>query len=228
MPALSELRLVVETSLPNYPTVRILVDGEERLEPDGGGVGNDPADLLDTGALLPHAVPRRIALYGCGCGEFGCFCVAPLISEHDGVVRWSDFRTITGEYGAALSHNGTPDPAADPEVYSRRLELDDVWFDAAAYRAEVARAAADRGWESRARAVVRRLRELDPTWPGWAAREGDAVTVHYRVDGMADSADVAIPAGPVDRVAAALLDLVARHDDPREIEARGLWAAAVG
>src|SRR5690242_784897 len=54
------------------PEVRLLLDGRDPLGSGGFSTGNDPRQLLDTGALIPADPPRRVGLYGCGCGTFGC------------------------------------------------------------------------------------------------------------------------------------------------------------
>jgi len=58
---------------PNHPVVTILIDGEDVLgDMSGGFIGFDPADILDSGALIPTDPPRRVAVYRCSCGEAGC------------------------------------------------------------------------------------------------------------------------------------------------------------
>lgn len=58
---MNELAISIDSRVPNYPKVRLLVDGEDLLASSGADEGNDPADILDTGALLPQDPPRRIA-----------------------------------------------------------------------------------------------------------------------------------------------------------------------
>ncbi len=157
---------------PNYPAVMILVDGEDILAQLAGGfVGFDPADILDTGALLPADPPRRVAVYRCGCGEAGCGCVAPVIERTGGSIRWHDFRDFTGVY-----HSPLDDPA--PAGGSPH-GLADLEFDAARYLQEVERATADRVWETAdrrtARLLLEILRQNDKHltglgyWRGWVA-----------------------------------------------------------
>lgn len=218
---ISRLRLAFDSSVPNYPTVRVLVDEQESLRRDGEE-RNDPAALLDTGSLLPQEPPRRIAFYGCGCGEFGCSCVAGLISEERGLVHWTDFRTITGIYHEALPPEGEgPDPVVGAE-WTRPLPLPDLAFEAEQYHRAVASATADRSWETRPRAVIRLMREQRPTWPHWVARHGDRITVHHRVDDRASSTDLDLPAGPVQHLADSLVRLLDQYD-VREIAELDLW-----
>lgn len=216
------MSVVVATALPNYPTVRLLVDGAEVLNPDGQETGNDPADLLDTGALLPVEPARRIALYGCGCGEFGCTCVSALITTDGERVHWTDFRTFTGVYGSALPpEEEGPDPATS--YPGRQLALPDLSFDAVQYADAVAAATTDRSWESRPRATARLLRERRPDlWP-WAAHKGDAITLNYRTEDHRNvSVDLALPVGPVESAVERLTLLLGEHE-ASEVAARGLW-----
>ncbi len=218
------LTIRLDRSTPNYPTVRLLVDDVDLLATTGDDQGNDPADILDTGALLPTDPPRRIALYGCGCGEFGCSTVAALIVRQAERIRWTDFRSLTGAYHSALPEHG-PDPAAscEPDLPASRHDLPTLTFDAGQYLAVVRSAMADRSWETRPRAVIRHLRSRRPELGHWAARHGERVTVHHRVDGMAWSTDLTVPPGPVDRLAETLLALLDQGIDPRRIAAERLW-----
>jgi hypothetical protein len=197
----SRLDLEVDTSVPQRPEVRVLVGGDEVLRTDGEE-RNGPAGLLDNGALVPQLPPRRIALYGCGCGEFGCFVVAPLVERDGALVVWRDFRTVTGEYHDALpSPDSGPDPVQVDDVSSRPLPVPDLAFDAAQYDAEVARASADRSWETREHAVCRLSRgRLDGWALLWPVREG---TVAMSRDFHGAHVVLALPEGdPADLVAA--------------------------
>jgi hypothetical protein len=132
------------------PVVVLLVDGIEVLEGRGNGFG--PETLLHQGdPLLPVEPPRRVGLYKCGCGDAGCGITGCLISESDGVIRWSGFRDFVGRYGPL-------DPALEDDVHSRAVDREDLVFDAAEYRAEVARAKADRTWETRPHRLGRLLK----------------------------------------------------------------------
>jgi len=137
-----------ETS--DAPVVVLLVDGVEVLEGRGNGFG--PETLLHKGdPLLPAEPPRRVGLYKCGCGDAGCGITGCLISESDGVVRWSGFRAFVGRHGPL-------DPALEDDVDSQPIDREDLVFDAAKYRAEVARAKADRTWETRRHRLGRLLK----------------------------------------------------------------------
>ncbi len=117
------LTIRVDQAAANYPEVRLLIDGDDLLAVGGIDRGNDPADILDSGALLPVDLPRRIAFYGCGCGEFSCANVAGLVARRGDVVEWSDFRCLTGAYDAALPDpEDSPDPMTswDPDFASPR------------------------------------------------------------------------------------------------------------
>ena len=222
----NELRIHVDTSSPNRPLVRLLVDGTALLTADGHDTPNDPADILDTGALLPASPARRVAFYGCGCGEFGCSSVAGLVVEDADQVAWKDFRAVTGTYVSALPEpEDGPDPveAADQDLPARPLDLPTLTFDRARYLAVVRAAMADRSWETRARAVVRHLRSLRPGMTHWAAEERDAVTIHHQVGDMVWSTDVPLPPGRPEHLAASLLVLLDDGVDPRRISAEGLW-----
>ncbi|MFC2177133.1 hypothetical protein ACFLRH_01820 [Actinomycetota bacterium] len=163
---------------PNYPVVTILIDGEDILGRLGGGdgfIGFDPEKILDSGALVPAAQRRRVAVYRCFCGEAGCGVVAPVIEQIGDRVRWSDFRDFTGEYHGPLLHpspsGGEPHPLTDLE------------FDADQYRREVERAATDRSWETAARQTARHLGEIlarndqrlteQGYWRGWVGPHPD-------------------------------------------------------
>jgi hypothetical protein len=134
----------------DYPVVVLLVDGVEVLEGRGNGFG--PETLLHQGdPLLPVEPPRRVGLYKCGCGDAGCGITGCSISESDGVIRWFGFRDFVGRHGPL-------DPALEDDAESRAIDREDLIFDAAQYRAEVARAKADRSWETRSGRLGRLLR----------------------------------------------------------------------
>jgi hypothetical protein len=224
--SVNRLAIHIDTSTPNYPQVRLLIDGGDLLASTGDDEGNDPADILDTGALLPTDPPRRIAFYGCGCGEFGCSNVAGLIVRRSSHVEWTDFRPLTGVYHSALPDPAYgPDPAAsyDWDMPPKRHGLPTLTFDADEYLAVVRNAMADRSWETRPRAVIRHLRSLRPEMTHWAARHGERITIHHRVGDMAWSTDLQLPPGPTDRLAEALLTLLDQGIDPRRIAAENLW-----
>jgi hypothetical protein len=223
----NRLTIRVNASTPNYPKVRLLIDGEDLLASTGNNEGNDPADILDTGALLPVEPARRIAFYGCGCGEFGCANVAGVITRRDDRIEWTDFRSLTGVYHSALCEpEDGPDPATTDEwdAPSRRHDLPTLSFDAADYLVVVREAMADRSWETRPRAVIRHIRARRPEMKHWAARHGESITVHHLVNGMAWSTDLPVPSGPPDRLAVGLVALLDQGVDPRAIEVGNMWA----
>ena len=217
----------VDTSRANYPSVRLLIDGEDLLATTGMDEGNDPAHLFDTGALLPIEPPRRIAFYGCGCGEFGCGNVAGLITRGAGTIEWSDFRSVTGWYGAALPEpEAGPDSVANAEEWlelSSRQDLPTLRFDAIDYLAVVHAAMSDRSWETRTRALMRLLTVQRPGLSVWAAAKGEALILPYRRRDMAAEAKLRLPPGPVDRIAETLLRLLDDGVDPRRIARKRLW-----
>jgi hypothetical protein len=140
---------------PNYPIVTILIDGEDILggARRGDFIGFDPADILGPESPLPPTEPpRRVAAYRCNCGEPGCGVAAPVIEERNGRILWSDFRDFTGVFVG---------PTVDEPVEhdGKHLPLPDLAFDAAQYRAEVARASSDDSWETPARKTARLLRQ---------------------------------------------------------------------
>ena len=213
----------------NWPKVRLLVDGEERLALRGYSEPNDPADILDTGALLPTDQPRRIAFYGCDCGTFGCANVAGLINRRGERIEWTDFVSVTGVYNGAL-----PDPEDEPDPVSSRTWDDDLpdperhrlptfTFDADQYLEVVRRAMADRSWETRPRAVLRHLKDSRPDLTLWAARTTDEITTYqYVADGYVTT-DLTVPPGDPERLAASLRALLDDGVRPRQIAAEGLW-----
>lgn len=99
------LTIRIDRAGTNYPEVRLLVDGDDLLARDGHDRGNDPADILDTGALLPADPPRRIAFY-----------------RRRDLVEWSDVRDLTGVYLRAARARGRAGPAgiASPRPARRR------------------------------------------------------------------------------------------------------------
>jgi len=80
-----------------------------------------------------------------------------VISESDGVVRWSRFCRFVG-----LDHP-LDDTIADE--HGQPDDLLDLAFDAVQYRGEVERAKADRSWETRRRRLARLLTDRLPADP---------------------------------------------------------------
>jgi len=137
------------------PEVRILVDGQEVFAIDDH-VGQDPAEILDTGALVPSVPPRRVAVYMCSCGCAGCSDLAPLVQRVGNRVEWVSARQFTGAFDGALPEDGWEFEPDDGEA----VDIPDFSFDADEYLAEVERARSDRGWEPPARLVSRRAADL--------------------------------------------------------------------
>lgn len=225
---MNRLTLHIDSSRAHYPKVRLLIDGEDLLASTGRDEGNDPGDILDTGALLPQDPPRRIAFYGCGCGEFGCSNVAGLVVDRGDRVQWTDFLSLTGFYESAMPDpEDGPDPAVLPSDWShQRLDLPTFTFDRTEYLATVTDAMTDRSWETRTRAVLRHLRASRPEAAHWSAHDGEAITLDHRAGGTVRSIDLLLPPGPADRVAASLVALLDAGTDPRRIAAEQLWRKA--
>lgn len=120
------------------PQVRLLINGKDLLGKHHS-TGNHPRDLFETGALLPADPPRRVALYGCGCGIFGCSALTALITRTGDQITWSDFYDFhAGEYDGPFHADSTwPDPVHDPEadedLLPTHLKLPGVTFDAEQY-----------------------------------------------------------------------------------------------
>jgi hypothetical protein len=56
---------VQDESRPDYPVVTILIDDADVFGSlDGGFIGFDPSEILDTGALLPAEPPERVLCTG--------------------------------------------------------------------------------------------------------------------------------------------------------------------
>lgn len=172
-----KIRFDIDPDRPDWPVATILIDGHDVLGLDGS-LGFDPGDLLSPeNPLLPTHPPRRIAVYRCSCGEAGCGCIAPVVVDEQHEIRWKDFRDFTGVYVK-------PDTADSPSG-GTKLGIPDLRFEAHQYRTEVARATADRTWESHGREVGRlfraRLRESSDHFKslgyrlGWAGPYGGGV-----------------------------------------------------
>ena len=158
---------------PDYPAVRILIDGHDTLRQASGRAygGPDPDQLFGPASpLLPASPARRIAVYGCCCGIWGCGSVAPLITEHDGRIVWHDFRDYTGLYDEPVAKHAPRPHSGNP------LPFPAVAFDPAQYRAEVERASADLSWQTPDRQTADELsRQLQEAAQEILARHGLAV-----------------------------------------------------
>ena len=144
------LRVVADHRRPNWPTVKILIDGEDILGLEAHK-GFDPDKIFtESTPLLPTDPPQRIAVYRCSCGEAGCSVIAPLIIDNGSTIEWRDFRDFTGVYV-------NPDTDTAP-AGGTKLGIADLRFDADRYRTEVAKTAGDRSWETHGRTTARLLR----------------------------------------------------------------------
>jgi hypothetical protein len=150
-----DLDVRVDPARPDSVQVQVLVDGTNPfagVAPDWAGF--DPDDLLgDEPVLLPRSPWRRVALARCTCGIKACGVIAPLLVERDGAITWSDFRDVAGAFVG-------PEPPDEQARRGSRWQIGTIRFDAGQYRAEIARASADRSWESRRRATARLLRPV--------------------------------------------------------------------
>ena len=141
----------------DWPVVGIKVDGlDPFVEVAKDWRGFDPAKMLGSASpLLPGDLGRRVALYTCSCGEAGCGVIAPfVVSSPDGRrISWVDFRDYVGVFVGPL--------VEDSDKYEGKpWRLTDLHFDREQYEAEVARASADKSWETSRRKTARLVKEL--------------------------------------------------------------------
>jgi hypothetical protein len=129
-----------------YPVVQILIDGEEILtdanpERRYNYIGSPPEALLGPDEpLVAYEPGRRVVLYVDACGVPTAGALAPVITGHDDVVVWSDFREF-------VDIDEAPVIGRLPEhAQSWPVAFPDLVFDAAQYLTEVRRASAD--WEA--------------------------------------------------------------------------------
>ena len=141
---------------PDWPLVRILVDGRDPFAAVAPGWrGFYPAKMLGPRSpLLPADQGPRVAVYCCSCGEPGCGVIAPVIvpSPDGRRVSWVDFRDYTGVFLG-------PDRRIDCGDEGRPWDLPDLHFDREQYVAEIERASLDGSWESDRRRTARLLYE---------------------------------------------------------------------
>lgn len=161
----------------------------------------------DRAPLLPARPPRRVGLYPLDELYIGAGCVTALVEDRGDLVAWADLRVF----------DGYKEPIMDPEPgssYGSLLGIPDLAFDAVQYRQDVARATADRWWETpeleterlleaRLRGQERYLAEL-----GWAVQFAQRHNGSYWV-ALRDGGDGQIiieladqPGGPEDQAAA--------------------------
>lgn len=187
------LRFEVVDDRPDWPVVRVLVDGRDPFaDVAPGWRGFDPAEILGPDSpLLPADQGWRVAVYCCSCGEPGCGVIAPVIfpSPDGRRVSWVDFHDYTGVFDDPVINS--PD-----ENEGRSWDLPDLHFSREQYVAEVDRASRDRSWETGRRRAARLLYErLEPlklalppglglarAWPAWS-RSG-VVLMFQRVIGV--------------------------------------------
>lgn len=146
---------------PDWPVVRIFIDGEDFFEQAAPGwLGFDPDDILGPKSplLLLEGMRRRVAVYRCSCGEAGCGVIAPTItrSQHPSHIHWTDFRNYAGAFFLPLPFDND-DGAA--ENVGRPWTLSDLSFDVGQYTAEIERVSLNRSWETPRRQTARLLEE---------------------------------------------------------------------
>jgi hypothetical protein len=118
---------------PDWPVVKILIDGEDlaaKVAPDWTGF--DPDEISGSESPLVPVRPWR---------------------PSPDRVTWTDFRDYTGMFTGPLP------PREDPEG-GREWDLPTVRFSAQQYRDEVKRAVLDRSWETPRHATSRLVRPL--------------------------------------------------------------------
>ncbi len=154
------LQFEVVDDRPDWPVVRVLVDGQNPFASVAPGWrGFDPAKMLGPRSpFLPADQGRRVALHCCSCGEPGCGVIAPVIvpSPDGRRVSWVDFRDYVGVFVGPVIESVD-------ENEGRPWDLPDLHFDRAQYVAEIERASRDGSWETDRRRTARLLYErLEP------------------------------------------------------------------
>lgn len=129
----------------HFLVVTVLVDEKEIFGRFGDQRywGWHPSRMLepDRAPLMPACPSRRVGLYTWARNYVGAGCVTALIEERNGLVVWADLRFL----------DGYEEPIMDPEPDPRTgalVGIPDLAFDAEQYREEVARATAERWWET--------------------------------------------------------------------------------
>lgn len=135
--------------------VTVLVDEKEVFGQLGDArfEGWHPAAMLEPGRapLLPVCPPRRVGLYTEH--DVGSGCVTALVEDRGDLIAWADLRLFDGYEQPIM------DTEPCPLRYTTLVGMPDLVFDAAQYRQEVARATADRWWETPELMTVRLLEE---------------------------------------------------------------------
>lgn len=154
------LQFQVVDDRPDWPAVRVLVDGRDPFAAVAPGWrGFDPAKMLGPGSpLLPEDLGRRVAVYCCSRGKPGCGVIAPVIvpSPDGRRVSWVDFRDYVGVFVGPVTESVIEDEG-------RPWDLPDLHFDREQYVAEIERASRDGSWETDRRKTARLLYErLEP------------------------------------------------------------------
>jgi hypothetical protein len=168
LPSRLDLRVTFPKDLADNPLVTILIDG---IDLDYVYVGFPANEILGSPVPIPlesgewvdppepsesplaaRELGARIAVYQCSCEVAGCGSMAPIIARDGDWVTWTDFRDYTGVF------DRPGDPSDDSQ--GRPLERKQLRFDAQQYDAELARAVADRSWESPSRVTARILRAM--------------------------------------------------------------------
>lgn len=217
---------------PDWPNLTILIDGEDVIGRATRFKGFDPGAILGKNhPLLPIHPARRVAVYRCSCGIGGCGCAACVISEHDDIIRWNDFRDFVGVY---------EDPTTEEHpAGGQRLPVPNLVFDARQYRSAVTAASADRSWETMGRRRARMLRDrleahlpeierrgyrLGRVAPNW--QDPNVCEVELRIPN--GQLVVAVPHNPslddesaVQQAAAAFVEA---REDNWQISHRNIWA----
>ncbi|MFG2337408.1 hypothetical protein [Streptomyces yangpuensis] len=147
--------VVTDPAVRSLVETRILVDGLPLVASRFPiGVGEHPLVLLDKGLLRAGEEPREVRLAGPHCGEGCCGALRVTVRREGDHVVWDGWQGAQG-------------PRPGP-----------LRFDAAAYDAEITRAAQDREWEWQAHTtallIARGLRDRPEVLAAWDCGDADA------------------------------------------------------